>query len=73
MTKHFDTDQYKYSGYGIQFDRIGEFSIGNGFGRDCIIFAVDMKSSVHDDNKEKDILILIKGPTQGLDDTTLTA
>ena len=32
-----------------------------------------MSSSVHPDNKKKDILILGKGPTQGLDDTTLTA
>ena len=32
-----------------------------------------MSSSVHIDNKKKDILIPGKGPTQGLDDTTLTA
>ena len=32
-----------------------------------------MSSSVHIDNKEKGILILIKGPAQGLDNTTLTA
>ena len=32
-----------------------------------------MRSSVHVDNKKKDILILDnKGPTRGLDDTTLT-
>ena len=38
-----------------------------------MIFGVDMSSSVHVDNKKKDILILGKGPTQGLDDTSLTA
>ena len=32
-----------------------------------------MNSSVHIDNKNKDILTLGEGPTQGLDDTTLTA
>ena len=32
-----------------------------------------MSSSVHIDNKKKDILILGFGPTQGLDATTLTA
>ena len=32
-----------------------------------------MSSSVYIDNKNKDILILGEGPTQGLDDTTLTA
>ena len=31
-----------------------------------------MSSSVHVDNKGKDFLILGEGPTQGLDDTTLT-
>ena len=38
-----------------------------------IIFGVDMSSSVHIDNKKKDILLLAKGPTQGLDGTRLTA
>ena len=32
-----------------------------------------MSSSVHINNKNKDILILGEGPIQGLDDTTLTA
>ena len=31
-----------------------------------------MSSFVHADNKNKDILILGEGPTQELDDTTLT-
>ena len=33
---------------------------------------VDISSSVHIENKGKDLLIPGKGPTQGLDDTTLT-
>ena len=32
-----------------------------------------MSSSDHIDNKGKDILLLGKGPTQGVHDTTLTA
>ena len=32
-----------------------------------------MRSSVHADNKRKDVLIFGEGTTQGLDDTTLTA
>ena len=28
LTKNADIDQYKYSGYGIGFDRKGEFSLG---------------------------------------------
>ena len=72
MTKNNDIDKYKYSGYGIGFDRKGKFSLGNEFGRNCIIFGVDMSSSVHIDNKKKDILILGEGSTQRLDGTTLT-
>ena len=37
------------------------------------IFETAMSSSVHIDNKGKDILILGEGPTQRLDDTTLAA
>ena len=73
LTKHVDIDQYKYSGYGIGFDRKGPFSFGNGFGSNLLIFGVDISSSVHIDNKKKDILILREGPTQGLDGTILTA
>ena len=43
-----------------------------GFGKNVIIFEVDVSSSVHVDDKKKDILILGEGPTQGLDDTTRT-
>ena len=41
-------------------------------GKKAIIFGADISSSVHVDNKNKDILIFGEGPTQGLDDTTLT-
>ena len=40
--------------------------------KNVIILAVDMSSSVHTDNKGKDILIHGKGPIQGLDYTVLT-
>ena len=73
MTKNVDIDEYKYSAYGIGFDRKGTFSFGNGFCRNCIISGVDMSSSVHVDNKKKYILVLGEEPTQGLDGTTLTA
>ena len=38
-----------------------------------LLFGADMSSYVHIDNKNKDIIILSEGPTQGLYDTTLTA
>ena len=66
LTKHVDVDLYKYSGYGTGFDRKGSYLIGDEVGRNVIIFGVDMSSSLHIGNKKKDILILGKGPTQGL-------
>ena len=36
------------------------------------IFRADVSSSANVNNKNKDVLILGEGPTQGLDDTTLT-
>ena len=69
LTKHVDVDLYKFSGYGIAFDRKGFYSIGDEVGRNVIIFGLDMSSSPHIDNKNKDILILGKGPTQGLENT----
>ena len=73
LTKNIDIDEYKYSVYGTGFDRKGKFSVGSGSGRNCIIFGVDMRSSVPVDNKKKYILIFDEGPTQGLDGIILTA
>ena len=67
LTKHIDIELYKYSGYGILFGGKGFFSIGDKFGRNIIIFGVDISSSPHIDKKKKYILILGKGPTQGLE------
>ena len=54
LTKNINNiGEYKYFGYGIGFDRKGTLSIGNAFGRNCIIFAVNMSSSVHVDNKKR--------------------
>ena len=55
LTTNADIDKYKYSRYGIGFDRHGSFSFpGTGLGRNVIIF---------------DFLILGKGSTQGLEHT----
>ena len=73
LTKNADIDKYGYSGYGTGFDRTSSFSFpSGGFGQNVIIFGVDVSSSDHIDNKKKDILILGKGPIQGLEHT-LTA
>ena len=75
MTENVDSEKYCYSRCGIRFDTCGTFSLPDvsGFGRNVIIFEVDNSSSVHTAKRKKDILILGKGPTDGLDDTILTA
>ena len=73
LTKIANIDKYKYSGSGIGFARGNVYSVGNAFRRNVIIFGVDMSSSIHVDNKGKDILILGKGWTQGLGEHSLTA
>ena len=59
LTKNAGIDKYKYSGYGIGFDRRSSFSFpSGGFGQNILIFGVDMSSSSHIYNKKKDILVL---------------
>ena len=74
LTKNADLDKCKYTGYSIGSDSRSEFSFTDGsVGKNVIIFGADMSTYVHIDNKNKDILIIGEGSTQGLDDTTLTA
>ena len=70
LTKNADIDKYGYSGYGIGFETHGSFSFpGTRLGRNVIILGVDISSSTKIDNRKKYILILGKGPTQGLEHT----
>ena len=74
LTKNVDLHKYKYAGYGIGFNPRRESSLPEGsICKNVIIFGDYKRLSVHIDNKEKDILILGKGPTQGLAGTTFTA
>ena len=74
ITKNADTEKYSYTGYGIGFDSRSLFSIPNfDWVKNVVTFGVDMSSSWHVDNKGKDILILVRGPAQGLNGTTFTA
>ena len=55
------------------FDFLSELLFTDGsMGKNVIIFGANMSSSVHIDNKNKDIIMLGEGPTQGLDNTALT-
>ena len=53
-TKNSDIDNYKYSRYGIGFDRYGFFSHSNGgTGRNVIIFIADMSLFIKIDKNRK--------------------
>ena len=68
LIKNTDIDKYGYSGYGIGFDRGSSYSFpGGGFGQNILTFGAEMSSFAHIDNTKKDISILGKGPTQGLE------
>ena len=52
LTKNAVIEKYKYSGYGIDFDKRSSFSFTGGrFGQNVLIFGAYMSSSIHIDNK----------------------
>ena len=77
MTKPDDTtdpDKYIYSGYGLGFDSIGQFTHPQrGMARNIIIFGADSSNSVHATNKMQNILIMGHGLTQKVSNTTIYA
>ena len=72
LTKNADIEKYKYSGYGIGFDRRSSFSFpSGGSGKNLLIFGAD-RVLLPILIIKKYRLVLGKGPTQGLENT-LTA
>ena len=72
LTKNNNIDKYKYSGYAMGFDSGGAFLFSDGsFGQNVKVFGANMSSSVHANNKINNILVLGKGFTQGINDTTI--
>ena len=68
ITKNADPDKYRCSGYSIGFDARSHFYWSHfSKGKKIKIFDGDMSSSIYIDNKNKNILLLGEGPTQGLD------
>ena len=62
LTKNSDIDKYEYAGYGIEFDSKETFSNpSETTGVNVVIFGADMSSSVHANNKTKNVLILGEG------------
>ena len=51
------------SGYGIVFDRKGEWNFGNVCARNIINFGIDNSSSSHTDNRKNNFLVLGEGDT----------
>ena len=51
----------------------GEFSFGNGLGRNCIIFEADLSSSSRANSKKNNILVLSKDFVQGINGTIIYA
>ena len=60
LVKNSNIEKYKYSGYGIEFDRRATSSVANGFGKYVIIFAVYMSSFVHVENTKNIFQFLVK-------------
>ena len=74
ITSNADISKYKYSGYGIDFDSKGSFLHTDGrYGVNVIIFAADLSSSTHINNRANNILVLGKDFTQGINGTTIHA
>ena len=64
LAENIHPNKHEYTGYGIGFDLRSEFSLpDDSVGKNVIVFGVNMSSSVHINNKKKEILILGKGPT----------
>ena len=62
LTKNADLDKYGYSGYGIAFDSRSQFSWSDDcWGKNVIIFGVDMSLSVDADNRKS---VFGEGPTK---------
>ena len=66
IAKSSDKSKWVYSGYGIAFDGLDSWSLGNDFARNDIIFGVNNSSSSHTDNLKNDFLVLREGTTDDI-------
>ena len=72
LTQNADPYKQLHSRYGIGFDSCSLFFISNFDLGKNVIFGVDNGSLQHTNNIKKYIFVLGNGPTQQLDDTTIT-
>ena len=61
-----------FNGRGIEFDGEGSWSFGNDVARNVVISGVDNTSSSHTNNDKNNFLVLGKGPTDCINDSTGT-
>ena len=66
IKENSDKEKWVYSGSGIAFDRKGEWSFGNDYATNAIIFGVDNNSSSHADNLKNNFLVLGEGDSFGI-------
>ena len=56
-----DPQKYIYSGYGLAFDRTGQFTHSDGnLARSVIIFGADLSNSKHATNKKQNTLHILE-------------
>ena len=63
IVKNSDKEKYVYRDYRIAFDGKGEWSFGNDYARNVIIFGSDNSSLSHADNLKNNFLVLGEGDT----------
>ena len=66
LIKNSDKENHVDRGYGIAVDGKGEWSFGNDYAKNVVIFGVDNSSSPHTDNQKTEFLILDEGDTFGI-------
>ena len=73
-TTNSHIDKWQYSGYGVGFDSIGNFTHPDGEnGKNVIIFGADLGNSRHANNKTQSVLVLGHGLIQKINDATINA
>ena len=73
LTRNVIKSKFVYICWWIGLDGAGSWSFGNNFARIVVIFGVDNSSSSHTDNQKKILLVLGKGHTDDINDSTGTA
>ena len=81
ITKNTDSSENNYTGYGLCFDKGGEFghTVREGNfnhvtnAKNVITFGVDTSSSIHATNRANNIYVMGKELIQGINGTTIYA